>query len=144
MARPSEIVKALLAVSPAVSGATPTSDWGVNISKMPTTPVKVIALFDTGGPNPHPSLLLDYKSVQVQVRGGPNDNAVVAQKAQDIKDRLLGIDSQDVLGDRLVSVTGIGDITFMGRDTDDQPTYSLNFRLIVEPATNSLTHRVAV
>lgn len=145
MATPSNILRTVLQQAPSITGAAPTNDWGVNISKLPLSPTRVIAIFDTGGiGSPNPALLLNFPTVQIQVRGNSNDNALVYAKAQDIKDRLLGADSQDVLGDRLVSVGMIGDITFMGRDDNDCPIYSLNFRLIVEPATNALTHRIPV
>lgn len=144
MARPTDIVRTLLLAAPAVVSSVVTADWCTHISKVPTTPHRVIGLFDTGGVNPNPAILLDFKTVQVQVRGGPNDNELTFSKAQAIKDRLLGIDSQTVLGDRLCSLTMIGDITFMGRNDQDQPLYSINFRLIIEPATNSLTNRVPV
>jgi len=143
---PSNLLKTVLTQAPSVVGALPTNDWGVNISKLPTTPVKVVAIFDTGGVgNPNPALLLDFPTVQIQVRGGVNDNAAAYAKAKEIKDRLLGAPSQTLSGDRLVSVGMVSDITFMGRDeANDQPIYSINFRLIVEPATNSLTNRIAV
>lgn len=145
---PSNIVKVILQQAPSVVGASPTVDWGLNISKMPTTPIRSIAIFDTGGFNPNPALLLDFKTVQVQVRGNANDNALTYEKAQGIKDRLLGAPSQDMPGaapqDRMVSLTMIGDITFAGRDENDYPIYTINFRLITEPATNALTQRIAV
>lgn len=145
MATPSNIAKSILTQVPSVVGAGPTVDWGVHISKMPTTPIRAIAIFDTGGTNPNPSLLLDFQTIQVQVRGNVNDNALAYQKAKDIKDRLLGSPSQNVGADRMVSLTCVGDITFLGREeTSDQPIYSINFRLIIEPAVATLSNRIAV
>jgi hypothetical protein len=141
---PSNILRDVLAQTPAVIHALPAGDWGAHISVLPITPTKAVALFDTGGTNPNPALLLDYQTVQIQVRGGKNDAMQTYAKAKEIKDRLLGCPSQDIDGDRLVSVGGIGDITFVGRDDNDQPIFSLNFRLIVEPATNALTNRIPV
>lgn len=143
--RATDIAKTFLALAPAVGVVSPvTSAWGMNISKLLATPDQTLGLFDTGGTNPNPAIRLDFKTFQVQVRGGPNDNAIAYQKAQDVKDRLLGIDSQDVLGDRMISLTMIGDITFAGRDENDRPIYSLNFRMIIEPVASTLTHREAV
>lgn len=145
---PSNILKTILQQAPSVVGATPIADWGINISKLPPTPIRSVAIFDTGGTNPNPALLLDFKTAQVQIRGNVNDNALVYAQAQAIKDRLLGAPSQDMPGaapqDRMVSLTMIGDITFVGRDENDYPIYTINFRLIIEPATNALTQRIAV
>lgn len=146
MPKPSELIRTLLLQAPPVVGAVLTADWGTSISKMPTTPIRVVGIFDTGGIGaPNPALLLDFPTVQIQVRGNPADNAIVYSKAKEIKDRCLGAPSQDISGDRLVSVGMISDITFMGRDeSNDQPSYSINFRLIVEPATNALTQRIPI
>lgn len=142
--RATDIAKEFLKATPAVGDIVVTNAWGMNISKLLATPDRTIGLFDTGGTNPNPAIRLDFKTLQVQVRGGANDNAVAYQKAQDVKDRLLGIDSQDVLGDRMVSLTMLGDITFAGRDENDRPIYTLNFRMIIEPVASALTHREAV
>lgn len=142
--RPSDIARSIMLQVPAVIGATASVDWGSSISKMPTTPIRAVAIFDTGGTNPNPAINLDFQTIQVQVRGNTNDNALTYQKAKDIKDRLLGAPSQDVGGDRMISLTMIGDITFAGRDENDYPIYTLNFRLIIEPAVAALSNRIAV
>lgn len=132
-----------LLVTAGVGSASPTSDWGVHVSLMPATPIRAIAIFDTGGTGegPNPKWLLDYRTIQVQVRGGTNDYEVAYAKIQAVKDVLLGMGAQTVEGDRWDGVTGIGDINFIGRNENDQPILVMNFRVIVEPADNALTQR---
>jgi hypothetical protein len=132
-----------LLVSAAVGSATPTDDWSIHVSKMPPTPDKAIAIFDTGGTGegPSPKWLLDYRTMQVRVRSNADDYTGAYNKMQDVKDVLLGLPAQAVLGDRWDGVTILSDITFIGRDDNDRPELSINFRLIIEPATNALTHR---
>lgn len=144
MAAPSEIVRTILQQATAVGSSTPSDDWGTHVSKMPEDPDKAIAIFDTGGSNPNPSLLLDFVTVQVRVRSKAGDNGGAWVKAKAVKDRLLGYPSATVGSDRVVSVISIGDIAFLGRDAKDRPEYVTNWRLIIEPATSDLTNRIAV
>lgn len=130
----------LLAAS--VGSGTPTADWSIHVSKMPATPDRAIAIFDSGGAETaNPQWLLDYRTIQVQVRGGPGDYEAAYNMAANVKDALLGLPAQTVGGDRWDGVTMIGDITFMARDENDRPMLSVNFRIIIEPATNGLTNR---
>lgn len=132
-----------LIVAAGVGSSTPTADWGVHLSLLPATPIKAIAIFDTGGTGegPNAKWLLDYRTIQVMVRGVANGYAEAYGKIQDCKDVLLGMGAQTVEGDRWDGVTGIGDITFLERDENNQPILVMNFRIIVEPADNALTNR---
>lgn len=142
MAIPSVGAKGLI-VAAGVGSATPTADWGVQISTIPALPIRTIAIFDTGGTGegPNAKWLLDYRTFQVQVRGNVNDYVLAWSKMEACKDVLLGMIPQVIGGDRWDGVTGIGDITFLGRNENDQPMLSMNFRLIYEPAASALTKR---
>lgn len=122
-----------------VGGAT---GWTLVIGKAPGEPAKVVCFFDTGGPPPHPSLLLDFRSVQVLVRGQANEYNDAYTKAQQVKDVLLGITPETLgTGDRIDGITMLSDIAFLNYDDLSRPTFSVNFRVFWEPVTNSLTNR---
>ncbi len=143
MGIPSVDAKALL-LARGVGDADPTADWGIHVSFLPPEPSRVIAIFDTGGTGegPNPKWLLDYRTIQVLVRGGVNDYVAAYTIAQAVKDALLGMTAQVVeSGDRWDGVTGVGDIMFLARDDNQNPTLSINFRIIIEPLTNALTNR---
>jgi hypothetical protein len=141
MTSPAVAAKAIL-VSASVGVSTPTADWSIHVSKMPAEPARAIAIFDTGGSqNPDPMWLLDYKTIQVQVRGSVNDYTLAYGKMAAVKDVLLGMVARTVDGGRWDGVTGIGDILFLERDKNDWPLLAMNFRIIVEPDTNALTNR---
>lgn len=118
--------------------------WSIVINKLPSTPERIIMIRETGGKAPEPRLLLDYPSVQVIVRGGESDYQVARDKSQAVKDVLLGLPSQDLDGDRWVAINMISDVTPLQSDQLQRPMFSVNFALIIEPATNSLTHREPV
>lgn len=120
------------------------SGWSINISKEPISPNTTITIFNTAGRPPNPKWLLDYPSLNIRVRGSKGGYVNAEDKAKEVKDVLLGFDSQDINGDRWVSVTMPGDLIFIGYDENERPMFSLNFRLIVEPATSALTNRQAL
>ena len=125
---PSELLKQLLASHVSVSG------WEIHIGIAPDSPDRVIAIADTIGLDPNPKYLLDYPACQIMVRGASSDYINARQEAKTVVDLLLGITSQDVLGDRLVAVNmnGSGPY-FIGRDESMRPLFAINFALIVEP-----------
>ena len=115
------------------------STWTTKIGKVTNEPDQIAVFYDTGGSSPNPKFRLDYRSIMIIVRGKPNDYANAYQKAQDLKDVLLGIDSQDMpSGDRLDGITMMGDIAFLNYDDQTRPSFSLNFRVFWEPAANAL------
>lgn len=118
-----------------------TTGWTLFTGKAPAEPHQAVTSFDTGGTSPWPSRLLDFNAVQFQVRGNPGGYAEAYTKAREVKDVLLGLDSQDIGSDRWVSVTMAGDIAYVGEDDKDRPLFSLNFRCIIEPAASQLTNR---
>lgn len=121
-----------------------TTGWIKKIGKMVSAPDQVVVFYDTGGTNPNPRWLVDYPTVMCQVRANPNSYADGFTKIRQVRDKLLGLDSQDVGSDRLVSVTMMGDVAFLNYDDRERPTFSVNFRMIIEPAINSLSNREAL
>ena len=141
---PSSIIRSLLAAEVGIIDANPANAWSAHLSQTPSTPDRVISIFDVGGINPNPAIQIDQVSVQVQVRGNANGYLAAYQKAQDIKDALLGIDSLTLGTDRVVSITMLGDISFLGRDNNDRPELSVNFRMILERTPSSYSNRIPV
>jgi len=120
------------------------SGWQIEIGAMPDKPDKVIAIYDTGGQAPNPKWLLDFPSLQVMVRGAVGTYLTTFVEAKAVKDILLGAYSQNLNGDRWVSITQNGDLGFLGRDEDERPLFSVNFALIIEPQTVTNSHRLAL
>lgn len=120
------------------------SSWSLWIGKMPSSPDRAVCIYDSGGRNSNPAYLLDYPSVQIRVRGGQNDYQQSGEKAQEIQERLLGRESYDhASGDRIVSITSIGDCSFLGWDNTNRPEWVFNLALIVEPSpATTPTNRV--
>jgi hypothetical protein len=117
------------------------SGWIIRISRFAKAPDTQIAIFDSGGGTPNPAWLYNEPTVQVMVRGAPDSYVAARQKAKDVQDALLGLPPQDINGDRWAGVTGLGDINFLQYDESDRPIFSVNFRLLLEPAVSPLTHR---
>lgn len=143
MSDPTIGAKTLL-VNASVGVFAATSGWGIFIGKLPSKPETAIAITATGGLASNPKYLLDYPSLQVLVRGAKNGYQAAELKARNVKDVLLGLSSQIVNSDKWVQVNMIGDVAFMGFDENDCPLFSVNFSLIIEPATSTGTHRVAL
>lgn len=134
MGSPADAVKDIL-VTAGIGAFGGTADWAIFISSAPDKPDPLIAIFDTGGATPNPKWLVDYPTVQVQVRGAQGGYQALYAKAKAVKDALLGYPSTDFnsLGYRLVSVTMNGDIASLGNDETYRTTLVLNFQLITEP-----------
>lgn len=140
MSDPAVGIKNLL-VAAGVGTFAGTSGWGIFIGKLPSKPETAIAIVGTGGQTANPKYLLDYPSIQVLLRGAKNGYTDVYAKALKVKDTLLGLPSQTVNGDLWVQVNMIGDITPLGFDENDCPMFSVNFSLIIEPASGAGTNR---
>jgi hypothetical protein len=118
------------------------SGWALKVGKMPAEPDQVVCFYDTGGSNPMPTFRLDFRAVQCMVRGKPGDYVSAYNKAQQIKDSLLGRDPHDFAsGDHLSGITMLGDIIYVTQDDAGRHQFSINFRVFWEPATNALSHR---
>lgn len=137
---PTVLIKDVLVAAGICEYATATA-WSLWIGKQPGNPIKSVTLYDTGGLAPNPKWILSYPSVQGRVRGNVNDYEAAYNKAQEVFNYLVGIESQDVGVDRLVSITAIGDVSYVGRNDSDCPEFVFNLRLIVEPQITTVTNR---
>jgi hypothetical protein len=133
---PSALLKWLLEPHVLVSG------WDIHIGTMPHKPDRAIAISDQIGAEPNPKYLLDFPRCQVLVRGNANGYLDTYRESKTVKELLLGVQSQDINNDRLVSVVISGDHAFIGRDENMRPLFSLNFDLIVEPQGTVSSNRV--
>ena len=136
-----EDMRGILATA-GVGTITPNKEWSLNISRMPSEPNRQLAISRTGGKASDPKWALDYPSMQVMIRGNPSDYIATRDKAQNVKDELLGLNSQTIGDTRWVSVTAIGDVNWLGYDENERPMLSVNFALIVEPPPGA--NRVAL
>lgn len=136
---PSEHLKDLLETHVGTSG------WSVEIGIAPDSPDKVIQIVDTGGwDDPNPKYLRDFPTCQIMVRGETNKYLDAFRESKAVKDILLGVPSQTINLDRLVSVLMRGDSAFIGLDELDRPLFTSNFALIIEPQLVGNSNRLAV
>ena len=119
-----------------------TSDrWAMKVGIMQDKPDRQVTLLDTGGYS-NPRWLLDYPTVQVIVRSGPEGYEEGYSKARQVKDVLLGIQPQVFDTDNtLVGIMMQSDISFMHYDDSSRALFSINFRSIVQPAASDETNR---
>ena len=136
MTSPAEDLKTII-TGAGVGSTNPESDWGVHISKEPTSPNRAITLYDTGGAESNPKHLLDFPSVQVRVRGKKFGYQEAYQKILDVKNELLGLPSQTINGSLFSGVWAIGDIIFLRYDDNNRPIFVSNWRTAVEPASGT-------
>lgn len=116
--------------------------WALAVSKEPDIPNQVVTVYDVGGIDPDPKFLLDRPSVQVRIRGNPNDYVATYAKAQQVKDALLGLQRQTVNTTVYIGIWQTGDIQNLGFDDSNRPILVTNWRIVREPAAG--TNRLAV
>jgi hypothetical protein len=109
------------------------SGWTLKVGKSTAEPDQLITMYDTGGMPPNPKWAVDFPTIMATVRGKPNAYNAAWTKARAVRDALLGLFSQDLGGDRWVSITCPGDVGFVGYDDLQRPELTVNFRLIIEP-----------
>jgi len=112
------------------------------VGKLPRKPDAAVSVMQSGGKAANPKWLLDRPSMQVMVRGNKNDYPGTYSKAVAVKNALLGFPSQVINSDRWVQVNMLGDIMNLGFDEEDRALFTLNWELIIEPATG--TYRTAL
>lgn len=113
------------------------NDWSLWLGKQPVSPDRCITIYDSIGRAPNPKWLIDFPGIQIRVRGGQQDYKVAGDKAKEVQNRLVGRESYfayDGLGDKVVSIVGIGDVAFTGWGENSRPEFVFNLALIVEPS----------
>lgn len=139
MALPSKGICDLLTAEGFVFGGS--TDWAMFIGQTVAEPDRCISVTDSGGRAPDPKWLLDYPSVQIIVRGGPNDYEAAMNKVKQIKSILLGASSQVVNGDQWNHINLAGEPSLLGYDQNKRPEFVMNFNLIIEPAPSAFDNR---
>lgn len=115
--------------------------WVFKLGQLPPTGDRCIALIDQGGPPSFPHLLVDYRGLQVLVRGAVGDYQNSYVMANKVRDCILGMPGHPPEFTELDGVTERSTIVPLGYDDSNRHVWSNNFQLLVEPASNSLTHR---
>lgn len=145
MTLPSADIKDLLVTAGiGVFAGTSSTAYSINISQeppFPTVPHTAITIYDTGGTAPNARFLLDHPTVQIRIRGNPNDYQAAYLKALDVKDALLGIPQSTVNGVRYVGIWQDSDLISLGNDDNDRPIIVANFRIVRQPPISTSSHR---
>ena len=123
--------------------------WRLHIGPLPRTQIRggtsergvydTLTFIDTGGAPSHPTLLLDYPTVQVCQRSGSPVYTDAPLRA--VKDILLGrtpgfpvdIDGNEDGTLWIAAINLQSDIMFLGEDENGRKEFSINFALITEP-----------
>ncbi len=109
-----------------------TEGTDIFVSQEPDDPNFSITIYDTGGISPNPAYLRDEPTIQIRVRGDKNGYSTAWDKAQEIKDILLGADPVTLNGTEYVLFTQIGDILSLGYDENKRPLIISNWQLVRE------------
>lgn len=128
----------------AVASNPSTSQWLVKVSRLTEDQDRMLSCFDTPGQNPNPKWLLDFPTAQVMIRGDIDGYDAAWTKGKQVQDVLLGRDPEVVNGDSFYSITGLGDLVFLRYDEKNRPLFSVNFRIILEPALSAESNREAL
>lgn len=101
------------------------------INKMPNKPDICVAVMDSPGDAPLPTIeRYERPSVQILVRGKKNTGFANAYStAENIKLQLHTYSNQTVGGTRYIGIWAETDILPLGNDDNDRPELSMNFRI---------------
>ena len=119
-----------------------TSGWAIYVGEEPPSPDTCITIYDTGGFDPNPKFLLDFPTIQIRIRGNENGFVDAYNKAQQIKDSLLGRAVEVRNATRYDGIWMTSDITYIGTDDRNRPVFVTNWRIAREP--DSGTFRVSM
>lgn len=145
MSSPAEGAKDLLITAGVAALVESGSAWTIKVGRIIEVPDKLLAVFDTGAAqNANPAWLLDYPTIQCIIRGPKEGYSSGWSKGLEVKDVLLGLDPTTVNGDSWDAVTCMGDLIPLKYDDLNRPLFSINFRIILEPAASGLTNRAAL
>jgi hypothetical protein len=142
---PARHILDLLVAAGGLGAAAGTADWALYTGVQPGIPDRVVTFYDTGGPETSPAWLLDYKTVQVRVRGKKGDYEIAQARAVAIQTALLGRPAIAMAnGDRIDGIIQPGGIAFAGADANERPEFIFNLQLFIEPAALPGTHRASL
>ena len=107
-----------------------TAGTSIFVGREPGLSTLTVTLIDNGGPAPNPRFARDFLDIQIIVKGAPNDYANAQAKAEDIKNHLLGSAAYTVGTKTYFAFNMRGDINFLGYNENNQPSFTLNFRIL--------------
>lgn len=107
-----------------VGGAT---GWTLALSQMPTSPDKIVAIFETPGRAPLPRVEMDMPAFQVRVRGTVRGYADARTKLAAVQAVLHGLANTSLSGVYYVSILAQGSAISMGNDENNRPEISQNY-----------------
>lgn len=104
---------------------------------MPDQPDLCVALYEYSGAAPlevyrDNSESLDRPSLQVITRGSRNDYPAARALLVSVRNVLVGITDETILGQRFLRVHETGSINALGTDDNDRPKFSLSFQVVTE------------
>lgn len=111
------------------------SGWGIFIGSEPDKPDDCITLYDTPGDPPNPKWLLDYPRFLARVRSHDYEQGFA--KAEELKDVLLGLPSQDIGTIRYDGIWVVTDTQFLQADEQGRCIFISTWRAIREPKTGT-------
>lgn len=111
------------------------SGWAIFVGSEPDKPDDCITLYDTAGDPPNPKWLLDYPRFLVRVRS--HDYQQGFAKAEELKDVLLGLPSQDIGTIRYDGIWVVTDTQFLQADQQGRSIFVNTWRTIREPKTGT-------
>lgn len=115
-------------------------NWPLFIGEEPDAPNNCATLYDIPGDPPNPKFLLDYPRFMVRVRSTSYVQGF--NKAEQIKDALLGLPSQTIGGIRYDGIWVVVDTHFLMKDQKGRSIFVSTWRSIREPSTG--TNRVSL
>lgn len=119
--------------------------WVVTTGSMPNKPDKCITVYDSGGRDPEARLSINYPSIQVVVRASEKEYAAAWDQCDKLKGWIHGINEVNAAAyPDLRSCLMTGEITDLGRDENNRPSFSMNFRLITMPVPTGGDSREAM
>jgi hypothetical protein len=107
------------------------NQWPIFIGKEPDEPSNCVTLYDTPGDPPHPKWRLDYPRFQVRVRAVNYNTGF--EKAQAVRNALLGLTPQDFNGSRYAGIYVVADTYFLLTDARNRVVFISTWRIIREP-----------
>lgn len=134
MTSPAEGLRAIMVAEGVIEGAT---GWKGTVGGLTSADAQ-ITFIDHGGRGGEVKVAIDYPSVQLIIRGSKAQGGYTAAfaKAKAAFDTLMGIDTPNATWAGLVSCVATSQPQWLGRDDQDRPMFSLNFKLITSPESD--------
>jgi hypothetical protein len=105
--------------------------------RLPAAPDRCLAIALYGGPPSDPRLPHDAPSVQIRVRGEAADSRIAENDAQQVYDRLHGLEGVTLAGGTwLQHLVGVNSgPVYIGPDENNRDEYTVNFRCEISRPT---------